>query len=227
MIGSSLKCFLGDKKILLLALIPFLVGVALYYFLGSWMLGDFYELLKVSVAERLNMDPDGFLSYLILAGLGVVIFFGINWGFVLIVSIIASPFNDLIVQRVKKKLNIPTEGDEGFFSRFFGVIANEMKKIGFILFLGLIAFVLGVIFPPVGMIITFWLLTISFVDYAWSLEGLSFRDCMKDFKKNFLSYTFYGGLFSLLMSIPVINIIVLPFGVTHYSYKYYSGRISG
>ena len=224
MIAKTFKLFMGDKKILLYALIPILIGMALYFFLGSWMLGDFYVIAKDFVAAKLNMDSEGWLSYAIMAGLSVALFFIINWGFVLIVSIIAAPFNDLIVQRVKRDIIDRDLKPEGFFSRFFSIIANEFKKIGFIIFLGLIAFIFGFIFPPIGMVIAFWLLSISFVDYSWSLEELTFKECLSNFKSNFISYTIYGAVFSFFISIPVINIIILPFGVTHYALTFYSKR---
>ena len=81
----------------------------------------------------------------------ILFFFAINWTFFLVVSLLASPFNDIISSRVEKKLlgqSLDGMGDEfnGFFSKIGFIIFNETKKVVFIIFLSLIS--LGLSFFP-------------------------------------------------------------------------------
>ena len=105
-IGSFLpavKYIIKDKVNLLFTVIPLSIGTTLYFFLGKWMYGSVLDQGKALIKEKISQGGLGdFLYYLIMAIMTVVLFFVINWTFVLVVSVIASPFNDMISSRIEK-----------------------------------------------------------------------------------------------------------------------------
>ena len=225
-VGRSFSMFKEDKLIILLSLVPVIVGLAFYYYLGNFFYVDLLtfgnEYLSSNVTNR---NVGGVLSWILTGLLTIVLFFLVNWTFVLFVSIVASPFNDLIsgrVERVIKGTISDSLDRERFFKKFFQTIFNEAKKISLIIILSLIAFIIGMFFPPLAFIISALLLAVSFLDYSWSRKELSFGECLSNIKGSFLSYLFTGSAFMALISIPIVNLLVLPYAVVYYSVLYYS-----
>jgi CysZ protein len=228
-IGKSFNIYKKDKLIILLSLVPIIIGLAFYYYLGNIFYGDLLNLgneyLKTSVG---NDKLGSVLTWIFTAVLTVALFFLVNWTFVLFVSIVASPFNDLISGRVEKALMGKIEDSvdsDRFFKKFFKIIFNEAKKISLILVLSLIAFIIGLFFPPLAFIISAMLLAISFLDYSWSRKDLAFGECVSDVKGSFLNYMLSGCAFMGLISIPIVNLFVLPYAIVYYSVLYYSKQM--
>jgi CysZ protein len=216
----------SDKLIVLLSLIPLLIGVIIYYFFGQWLYGDLLNKIKGPLMEYLPFSAGESIVHGILVFLlSVFLFFVMNFTFVLLVSIIASPFNDLISSRTEKVLigkveDIPSQSDLKLkLKRFFWVVWNEIKKILFILGLTVLAVIMG--FVPGGQIVTLLLsivlMVIQFVDYCWARKELSLRGCIKDFSKNFFVYGLAGLLMLFLIGLPIINLLALPFGVVFFT----------
>lgn len=227
---KTIKMTLGilkqDKIVLLLSLIPVLIGFVLFYFLGNYLYTDLLDMGKAYIEQ--NIQSSGWASafyYLIAGILTVTFFFLINWGFVLVVSLIASPFNDLISHRVEKivlgkELSGLGVAFERIIGKFFFTIVNEFKKILFIIFLTTISFALGLV-PLVGPILSTvmaaYLISIQFLDYNWSRHDLTMRQCLKDLKSTPFVYLLSGLIFIFLLSIPIVNLISLPFAVIYYA----------
>ena len=223
---ASLKKALSlfkDKWIFALGMIPVLIGSVLYYFLGYWLYSDVLnrskEWLSGYLSNTLGIEA---LYWLIVALTTVTLFFVINFTFVLLVSLIAAPFNDMISSRAEKLLVGKASDDfEGSFwatlKRYTSILFNEIKKIIFILILTLFSLFLGLI--PGGqigtIIISAILLSIQFVDYSWSRKEFNLGGCIKDLTKNFISYFLAGSLMLVLIGVPIINLFALPFGVVY------------
>jgi CysZ protein len=225
-VHKSIALLKEDKIILLLSFIPVVVGIAAYYYLGNLFYVDFLnwgkELVAGNVGEGQWMSV---LSWLFTAILTVILYFLVSWTFVLFVSLIASPFNDIISGRVERRLlNKSSEEitSEKFFSKLVKILINELKKVVLIIILSIFAFVVGLFFPPLAFVISALLLAISFLDYAWSRKELTFSECLANVKKSFFSYLISGCAFMALISIPILNLFVLPFAVIYYSVVYYS-----
>lgn len=165
-----------------------------------------------------------YLYYLLVGILTVLMYFIINWTFVIVLSILASPFNEIVSSRVEKI----TKGEEltglgqvfdGFFKGLFFTIINESKKLGLIFVLTFISLILSYIplLTPISIFITAILLGVSYLDFNWSRHELPFKDCKKDLFKNIFSYGFGGGFFLILVSIPLINIIVPSWATCYFS----------
>ncbi|WP_164848431.1 EI24 domain-containing protein [Halobacteriovorax sp. HLS] len=224
--SQTFTIFKKDKLIILLSMVPVLIGLAFYYYVGSFFYGDLLKLGNEFVKANVSSEGLGsVLSWLLTGFLTIALFFLVNWTFVLFVSIIASPFNDLISGRVERQiLSLPANSldSERFFSKFFKIIFNEAKKIALILFLSIVAFITGLFLPPLGFAISALLLSVSFLDYAWSRKDLSFGECVTNVRSSFFTYLITGCAFMALISIPIVNLFVLPFAVVYYSALYYS-----
>lgn len=220
--GDSLRIYKSDKWIILFSFFPVLIGIILYYFFGQWLYGDVYEWGKQLISSKVESGWLSFLSGLFVAILTIIFYFIINWTFVIIVSLLASPFNDLISSRTEKIANgqRPPNISDSFsrmMKRFLHTLFNEIKKVAFILLMTLIGFALSFFLPPLSLVISALLLSISFVDYSWSRHNLTFRKCMSDVKSGFVPYCASGGVFLILVGIPIVNLFALPYSVIYYT----------
>lgn len=223
--GVSFSIMMKDKVIILFSLAPILVGVLLYYFLGQLIFTDFLDWINGLVVSKVSSEGLGkIIGYLITATLSVVMYFAVSWTFVMIVSLIASPFNDIISNRTEKSLlgEVPESIDKSLsrlIKRIGFTLINELKKISFILTMTIIALVLNFIpvLAPVSFILSALLLATSFIDYSWSRKDKKFGECLIDIRKSFISYTISGSIFIGLIAIPLVNLITLPFAVVYFT----------
>ncbi len=221
----SVQNIVGNKGNLFLALIPILIGILVFALLGSWAYGPLMDEGRVMIDNYLSEGALGsVVYYLIVAVLSVLLFFVVNWTFVLVVTVLASPFNDMLSKRVEKLLK--GEELESFAASFAEItktflktLFEEIKKISLILLLSLVAFVIGYIpiLTPLSLAITVILLAISFIDYSWSRHSISFSACIKDTKRNLLSYGLGGAFFFALVSIPIVNLLVSSWATSYFT----------
>jgi len=180
---------------------------------------------KALIDQYITGDTlSGIVYYLVAAIFTIMLYFLINWTFVLIISLISSPFNDMLSSRVEKihrgqALDSFGESFTKIGSKFFSTIFNEIKKIIFIVVLSLISLVFGYIplLTPLSVLITVLLLAIGFIDFSWSRHKLSFGSCFNDIRKHFLGYSFGGGFFFILISVPIVNLIVSPLATSYFT----------
>lgn len=223
--GPSYKLILKDKVSLLLASIPVVIGCALYYFLGRAFFSSALSWGNQYIEQYLSNGTFGqIVYYLVVSILTIMLYFIINWTFVLILALIASPFNDILSSRIEKlvlneKLPSFAGSFEGVISKILPTLLNEIKKIFFIVSLSIIALLLGYIplLTPFSVLVTVVLLAIGFIDYSWSRHGLNLSNCRKDLRKNLLSYIVGGGFFMILVAIPIVNIIVPSLATSYFT----------
>ncbi len=224
--GDAFGVLKSDKISMLYGLIPLILGFTLFYFVGNYLYNDLLDLGKNYIEQ--NISSTGWASafyYLIVGILTVLFFFLINWGFVLVVSLIASPFNDLLSSRVEKlvsggELSGLGKDFEKAIGKFFFVIINEVKKVVFIILLTILSFAMGLV-PLVGPVLSTLmaavLISIQFLDYNWARHDLSLGQCVKDYRKTPFVYSASGLIFVFLLSIPIINIFCLPLAVVYFT----------
>ena len=226
--GQAMSVMKNDKWIILLSFIPVGIGFALYYWLGAWMYGDVLTWGNEWVKESIASDTWGnVISWIVGIVMTVVLYFVISWTFVLIISIIASPFNDVISARVERAILGKSEEDvsdnfSNMFKRIFQILWNESKKIVFIIVLSVFGFLLSFIpfLVPVSMIISALLLAIGFLDYSWSRNNMKFSDCVGNLKGSLVSYMLGGIVFLFMIAVPVLNLFVLPYAVVYFTVLY-------
>jgi CysZ protein len=221
---SSAQIFL-DKINIMLATIPVLIGITLYYFFGTWVYGTVMDKGQTMIKGYVNDGTMGNIVYYLVATiLTIMLFFLINWTFVLIVSVIASPFNDMLSGRIEKKILGKKQDDlettfKDIIVNLLRTLTTELKKVLFIIVLSIVAFIFGYIpiLTPISVLITILLLAISFIDYSWSRHNIKFSACLNDVRKNFLGYALGGGFFFIIVSIPIINLIVPPLATSYFT----------
>lgn len=219
------KQIFKDKINLLLAFVPVLIGVILYYFLGTWIYGTAMDQGQMLIKEYVSEGTMGTIVYYIVAAiLTVMIYFLVNWTFVILVATIASPFNDMLSQRIEK--NLQGKQPEGLnqtlkqmIGQFISTLLNELKKVSFIIVLSVLALLLG-FFPlltPISVFLSVLLLSVQFLDYNWSRHDLAFKSCINDVRKNIIGYTIGGAFFFVIVSVPVVNLIVPPLATSYFT----------
>tara|TARA_B100001971_G_C18268024_1_gene596348 strand:+ start:19646 stop:20377 length:732 start_codon:yes stop_codon:yes gene_type:complete len=221
----SVQMITKDKVNFLLASFPMMVGAALYYFAGRWAYSEFTTEGKRLIESHISEGVMGSIVYWIISIiLTIVLYFLINYTFVLIVSLISSPFNDLLSARIEKKLkgenNFTMSESLSFISgKLISVLLNESKKIVVIVVLSGLAFLLSFfpILAPVSIFLNTLILAAGFVDYTWSRKNLTSSACFKDLRGNFLGYSLSGGFFLALVAIPFVAIIVPPLATSYYT----------
>jgi CysZ protein len=224
-IGPAYKLILKDKVSLLLALIPVILGIALYAIAGKVFFSSALSYGNQYIEQYLSDGTFGqIVYYLVVSILTIMLYFIVNWTFVILLSLIASPFNDLLSSRIEKLVlgeDLPSFSSsfQGVLSNFLHTVLNEIKKIFFIVSLSLVAMFLGYIpiLTPISVIVTVLLLAISYVDYSWSRNNIPFVNCRADVRKNFISYAFGGGIFMVIIAIPLLNIIVPSLATSYFT----------
>lgn len=218
-LNKSIELFFADKKLRMCSLVPIFLGILFYLFLGyrmwGWVQGiNQYWLGKLIGLSFLSSVFTGIASLF----LGVTAYFLISWTFVIFVSLVASPFNDYMSGRVEFLLR-KKETPAFEWKKIVKIIFNELKKVFFILFFSFIAFIFTYIpyLTPLGYFFTSILLAVSFLDYNWSRHFYNLLQCYQDFKKDFLTYLLPAVIMFPLFSIPLLNLLLLPFATVYFA----------
>ncbi len=224
-IRDSLRIMKEDKWIIFFSLFPVLIGVGLFSLFGHWLFTDVVDWAKGYIDGSISSETWGaFLYYVLIVFLSVAVYVVVSFSFVLIISLIASPFNDIISSRVASayKGKEPESVQQSLMNmakHFWGILLNEIKKVGFILFLTLIAVVFSFVpfLAPFGVILSAMLIAINFLDYSWSRNNYTFGECIKFLKSSVFVTIISGVVTMFFMSIPVINLFALPFSVIFFT----------
>jgi CysZ protein len=202
-------------------MIPVLLGFVCYYFLGSYVFGDLQVMGKEYLSK--HMDTTGWIGNVFFGLITILFAVFMNFTFFIFVSVIAAPFNDLISSRVERIYSKTQDDGQGFsemMKKLPATIKNELKKVGFIIILSIINVIVSFAFPPASFLLAGLILAISFVDYSWSRNEMTFGECFGDLKKGFLPYLFGGIAFLFLIAIPILNLFFLPLAVVFFTVIY-------
>jgi CysZ protein len=224
-VKPSYQLILKDKVSFILALIPILIGMTLYYFVGKNIFTSLMSYGQQYISGYVTNETLGSAINIVVGSiLSILLYFIVNWTFVLIVSVIASPFNDVLSARLEKKYlgqDLPSlnESIKSTFTNVVQTIISELKKISFILVLSILAVLLG-LFPlltPISILIGSIVLSTEFLDFSWGRHGMKFKEIKAEIKRNFISYSLGGSFFMLLVSIPFINLLVPSWGTSYFT----------
>lgn len=221
---QAFKMLKSDKILLTLAVIPILIGVGIYALIGRWLYSDVYAWGRELITSNIESSWGSLLAYILIIILSILFFFLVNWTFVIVVSLVASPFNDLMSSRVAHKLGVrPPESAQGLKAKVIAILKiflNEIKKMALILSIGFIGLTISFFLPPLALLISAGLVAISFVDYSWGRDDLSLKACFRDLFSHIVPYGIWGGFFLFLIGIPILNILVIPFAVIIFTILY-------
>lgn len=222
--SRAARLIFQDKLVMLYCLLPIAIGMAAFYFLFDWMFGSVraFGMEYIQGLIKVSGITSQILNVFISALLGLIFYFVLNICFVLLVSLVACPFNDLISTRIESRITNKSVSTIGFVAG----IVNEVKKLGIISGFSLCAFLLGLstILLPVSIMIWAYLMSASFIDYSWCRNDLDWGECLANIRRNYFSYGIAGGVFILGFSIPIVNVLLLPYAVVYFTVLYIEGN---
>ncbi|ELE5891130.1 sulfate transporter CysZ [Vibrio fluvialis] len=216
--GFDIAVSPGIRRFVLMPLLTniLLVGGALYYLfshLDSW------------INDWMGQIPDwlSWLSYILWPLLVITILATFSYFFSTLANFIAAPFNGLLAEKVEQKLTGKKVNDDGVLAVVKDVpriMAREWRKLVYVLpkaiglFILLLIPALGQTLGPIlWFIFTAWMLAIQYCDYPFDNHKVTFNDMRNSLKqKQGKAYTF-GMLVSVLTTIPVVNLLVMPVAV--------------
>ena len=193
----------------------------LVYGLGVWAGITYIEPL----AERTEDWLPSWLSaatYLlwILFGVSILLLFG--FGFVVVASLLASPFNGPLAESVERIVSGegPPEVSWGrLVLRTPLILWEETKKLLYYLAWAVPFLVLFVVpftipaAPVLWFLFTAWMLAVEFSDYPMDNNGLLFREMRTRLKRRRLLAVGFGAMAAFVSTVPVLNLFVVPAGV--------------
>jgi CysZ protein len=220
----SLRMLFRDPINLLLMLIPTIIAIAVYVFTIVMIFRN-ADYFGVMVQNYVPEQAAGWVGKLLTALFVIFVFLIMSWTFVVLVGIIAAPFNSMLSSRIEGLLvhqQVSTDRKQTFkqvLSSLGGIFINEAKKIFLVIFITIVALILNLlpVLYPVGVFLLSLLLAVQFVDYSWSRHDLPFSACLKDAIRNVVPYSLSGFLFLLLVTVPIINALVPALATAYYT----------
>lgn len=221
----AIKSIVKDPVNLVLALVPTIIALAIYLWavVSAFKNSDWFTAFMSQYIE--SPEAAGWLGKFLTALLILFIFLLMSWTFVVVVGIIAAPFNSMLSSRIEKQYThqVVTESTAKTMKEIFQGLGRtfftEIKKLIAIALMAVLAFLLNLIpiFYPVGVFLVAILLAVQFVDYSWSRRDYSLGACVGDTFKNAFPYALSGGFFLILVTVPLINALVPALATAYYT----------
>ena len=247
---TAVHLIFKDARVFLLSFSPMAIGLLFYIYLGRWLYTDIFAQGREWIHDSIRAHGlANFLSGAMLVVCTIGLFFIIHWTFILVVSLIAAPFNNFLSARVAAIIKgdnldaakmIPAEtgnfspGPQArWFKRqvqklgagikyVFRTFWVESKKILLILLVSIIGWSFSFIpfLVPLSFLITMALTAVNFLDYSGGRDNLTVKACFRNFKKGWMINIVSGGLFLCLLAIPLVNVFIIPLAVVYFSILY-------
>ena len=224
-VPMAFKAIFRDPINILLAMVPTVLALAIYMFTITTVYRNSDRYVSLFRGYIYTADQATFLAKILTAVLIIFVFFIMSWTFVVVVGVIAAPFNSMLSSRIEKKLvsQLPDSNKAETFQKIGQSLGqtfkNELKKLIFVVVVAAVAFVLNFfpLFYPLGIFLVAVLLSVQFIDYSWSRHDLHFGACLKDVLKNIIPYSISGFVFLLLVTVPIINAFVPALATSYYT----------
>ncbi len=222
----ALKVIVTDPVNFILAVVPTILALLLYLLsiAGIYRNSDIFVAMFRGYVY--NSEQATLLSQILTGILILFVFFVMSWTFVLVVGIIAAPFNSLLSARIEQKLVQRTIMDEDHQHALsevkrsvLSIFKNELKKLCYLILAGAFAFVLNIFpaFYPLALFLISSLLAVQFIDYSWSRHNLTVGQCLSDVAKNIIPYSLSGALFLVVVPVPLVNAFVPAVATSYYT----------
>ncbi len=222
---QALRLITRDPVNLFLAVIPTAIALFMYLFVVVWIFkrADYLGLLVMEYLP--SKDTAGVIGIIMTGVLILFVFLVMSWTFVIVVGLIASPFNSMLSSRIETMLAGKTVGEDrkktiADMSKGLGkTFKNEIKKLVFIILVAAFAFILNLfpLFYPFGLFLVSVLFAVQFVDYSWSRHDMGAGACFADITRNIIPYSLSGFLFLLLVTVPIINAFVPALATSYFT----------
>lgn len=201
-------------------IIPIIVNIIILSVAGYVL----YSYMSAAVYYLFDMFPEFllFLAYIVIFLLGTTIVFAGFYIFSTVATIIASPFYGLLADKAELILSGKSSDDMSFAEIMKDVpriLAREMRKQMYFLprLLGclIISVIPGVniVSPVLWFLLAAFMGSIQYCDYAYDNHKIPFAVMKQDLSYNLLTNLSFGGIVSVCISIPLLNLIVPPAAV--------------
>lgn len=212
---DGLKIIFSSKQVFSFALIPFLIGIAV--FVGGIVFASEYlnpyihdgvtdiEFLKFS--ETLTTVVSSIVSLFSWLAIFLLNFFV---GY-LVIIVLGGPFYALMVENLFKKI-LGTKLRRSTFSLFFRLLGWALMKILLFSTVGLFCFILS-FFPGMNLLaplVVFMLVAFDCTDYAFEVDFLSLRSRFQFFFDHFWEFLGLALMIMATSAIPGAFFILLP-----------------
>lgn len=200
----------------------FVVPVLINTLVLSVILGVTFFNFNAWVEGIMNWFPDwmSMLYWLVWGVSFLVLLVLVLFGFTVIANIIASPFNALLSIRVEELLTgRPPQSQVSPWLVLPRTIAREFGKVLYMLprLVGLVVItivpVINVVSPLLWILFGAWMMAVEYSDYGADNNDLSFRDLRRRLSRHRLHALMFGLPAYLLLTVPLVNLILMPVGV--------------
>ncbi len=201
--------------------IPLLINMVIFSLLVWLGTTQFEGLLNQMLPEDHWLD---FLRWLLWPLFALTFVLIIFYTFTVVANLIASPFNDLLAQKVEQLLGgqLLEERSSNWTQIIKGVgpaLMGEGRKIVYFLLRVvplLVLFVipgLNVIAPFLWLLFSAWFLALQYVDYPMGNHNIPFNKQTDHLKQQRMTALGFGGALTLMMMIPLLNFVAMPAAV--------------
>ena len=199
--------------------VPLLTNVVLFtaliYFGASWL---------VAFAGDLLPGWLDFLAWILVPVFVVAALMAGFYTFNLVANFIAAPFSSLLAEAVERHLTgrpPPSAGGgwRTFFTELGATLVAEVRKLAYVAIRSLPPLVLflipgiNVVAPVVWMVVSAWMLAVTYVDYPMGNHGIGFDELLARLRRRRLLGLGFGGAVMAALAVPVLNFLVIPCAV--------------
>jgi len=196
---------------------PLLLNILIMGFASVWGISK----LDGWIGELLGYLPSwlSFLYWLLMPLAVIVVVFSLVYFFSALLMIIAGPLNGLLAEQVEvmQGHRLPEESVVAMTVRTLG---RELTKVMYYLprYLGI--FILGLV-PAVGQMIApvlwllfgGWMMAVQYTDLSFDNHTKPFIQVREQMSQDFLTVMGFGLLVALLLTVPVVNLFIMPAAV--------------
>ena len=197
---------------------PLIINMAVFACFG-WM---FYSWVESVVNSLLSYVPDwlSWLQYILLPAFVLVFLIAVFFVFNFVANIVAAPFNGLLAEKVCQQENPAIQScDESVSQMLKRTLGRELQKLMYILprMLALVIFswipVLNLAAPVLWFCFSAWVVALQYVDYAADNQGRTIKEVRAFMAQHRLTSFSLGAMITVVLTIPVLNFIVIPWAV--------------
>ncbi|KXX64099.1 sulfate transporter CysZ [Marichromatium gracile] len=205
----------GLRRFVLIPLAVNILVFSLAIYLGAREFAAFLDLVEAQIPSWL-----GWLEWILWPVFALLLLVVVFYTFNLVANLIASPFNNLLAEKVELLLTGRPLQDSGsvgkLIKELLPTLLDELVKVVYALALA-IPFLVLLFVPVVGPLLWFlytaWILAVQYSDYPMGNHGLKFREMRARLRGERGLSLGFGAAAAGLGMVPVVNFILMPSAV--------------
>jgi CysZ protein len=222
-------------KLMLFILVPLVINAVVFASLIFWTISYFGSLIP----QWMEAIPGWltFIEWLIWPLLILLFSLLTGYFFTAVTLMIASPFNSLLAEKVEEYYTgCGVRGYENLWSALVAVplsLVRELRKVTYYLPMAIAVFIcswlpgINIIAPALWFLLGAWMMSLQFLDYPLDNHRLDFRDVVAFAGQQRLTTLGFGGSVAVCVSIPLLNLIIVPAAVAGATLLYCDTREQG